>query len=178
MRLAARLALLLLVVSAGEIVLLVVIARQIGPALTLGLVVATSVLGAVLLRREGSRGWRRFRAALAERRPPGVEATDGLVGLVAALLLFMPGFVTDAIGLLLLVAPVRAVAGAALRRRAERRISPAAATDLFGPKRVQRMPTPDPAPGTGTAGTDAGGDGAPVEAEIVEGEIIDPDRRR
>jgi len=178
-RVAARVALLLLVAAAGEIVVLYLVARQIGPAWTLGLVIATSVVGAVLLRREGSRGWRRFRAALAERRPPGVEAYDGIIGLVAALLLFVPGLVSDLIGLVLLVPPVRALAGRELRRRTELRISPAAANDLFGPRRVQRM-QPKNQPTNQPADTDTGAaaDTEIVEGEVLEGDIVDPDRRR
>jgi UPF0716 protein FxsA len=167
-RVAARLALVLLVAAAGEIVVLYLLARQIGPAWTLGLVIATSVLGAVLLRREGTRGWRRFRAALNERRPPGVEAYDGLVGLAAALLLFVPGLVSDLVGLVLLAPPVRGWAGRTLRRRTEQRISPAAANDLFGPRRVKRMDTADGSPTQPANG--------PATGELVEGEIIDPGR--
>lgn len=160
---AVRAVLLVLVTGAAEIVLFIVAARWIGVAWTLGLALAVSVFGAWLLRREGVRGWRRFRAALAEHRPPGVEVSDGLVGLAAAVLLVVPGFLTGVVGLLLLLPPVRALARASIRRGAERRIPSTAAGDLFGPRRVRTQAPTQAAPDPG--------------ASVLEGEIVDPDRR-
>ncbi|WP_433199219.1 FxsA family protein [Dactylosporangium sp. CS-047395] len=152
----------------AEITVFVLVARQIGWGWAILIGLATMALGFMLVKREGVRAWRRFRTALGEGRPAGGEVSDGLTGLLGALLLIVPGFLTDAAGLLLLAPPVRAFAGRQVRRVAERRISPAAAGDLFGPRivRAERgTPTAEPTVGTSQPG------------EIVEGEIIDPPAR-
>src|SRR6266508_79198 len=116
MRRAGVAALAFVVVAAVEIAVFVAVVKLVGLAWALLLVIATTVVGGWLLGREGGRGWRRFRAAVAEGRPPGREATDGLLGLVGALLLIVPGFLTDIAGLLLLAPPTRAFARAGVRR--------------------------------------------------------------
>ncbi len=147
-----------LVTAVLEIALLVLIARQIGVPLTVLLVLATSVLGGWRLRREGSRAWRALREASAAGRPVGAEVSDGLVGLLSALLLGVPGFLTDALGLALLAPPLRRGARAGVRRLTERRVSSAVAGDLFGPRQV-RVKVRRSAP----ADT-----GEPIEGEIVD----------
>jgi UPF0716 protein FxsA len=147
----------LLVTAAIEIVLLVLVAHQIGVGLTVLLVLAGVLLGGWLLRREGVRAWRALRQATAASRPAGPEVSDGLVGLLSALLLVVPGFVTDVLGLALLVPPVRRGARVVVRRTIERRFSSAVAGDLFGPRQVRvkvRRGTPEA--------------GAPIEGEIID----------
>nr|BFE58643.1 hypothetical protein GCM10020063_031690 [Dactylosporangium thailandense] len=153
----------------AEITVFVLVAQAIGWGLAIVIGVATMILGCMLVKREGVRAWRRFRATLADGRPAGGEVTDGLTGLIGALLLIVPGFITDAAGLLLLVPPVRAFTGRQVRRVAERRISPAAAGDLFGPRvvRAERGPVTTPAPG----------DTPSISGDVVEGEIVDPPAR-
>jgi UPF0716 protein FxsA len=170
MRRAGIAAVVFVALAIAEVAVFVAMVKLIGLAWTLLLVIATSVAGGWLLGREGGRGWRRFRAALEEGRPPGAAATDGLLGLVGALLLVLPGFLTDIVGALLIAPPTRKFARAGVQRAAERRISPALAGDFFGPRRVRvrrgeatRPPTPPPdaPPATGTT-------------TAIEGEIIDP----
>jgi UPF0716 protein FxsA len=172
MRRAGIVALAFLVVAIAEIAVFAMTVKLIGLAWALLLVIATSVAGGWLLGREGGRGWRRFRAALVEGRPPGNAATDGLLGLVGALLLVLPGFLTDIVGLLLIAPPTRRFARAGAQRAAERRIPPALAGDFFGPRRVRvrrGAPTqpsaPQPAPGP---------PGTPGATTAIEGEIIAP----
>jgi UPF0716 protein FxsA len=163
-------AILLVVLAIAEIVVFIAVAKAIGLAWAVLLAVVTSVIGYVLLRREGSRGWRRFRGAVAEGRPPGREAVDGVVGLLGALLLLGPGFLTDTFGLLLLAAPVRAVARAGVRRAAEARIPPAVAGQVFGPRFV-RAKRAGPA---GGAASEPAAEPTPGPQQAIEGEIIDP----
>jgi len=147
----------LLVTAVIEITLLVLVAQRIGVGLTILLVLAGVLLGAWLLQREGVRAWRALRRATADGRPVGPEVSDGLVGLLSALLLVVPGFVTDVLGLALLVPPVRRGARVIVRRTVERRFSSAVAGDLFGPRQVRvkvRRGTPE---------TDE-----PIEGEIVD----------
>lgn len=148
-----------------EIVGMVLVAHWIGVAWTLLLLLAGTVLGSWLLKREGTRAWQRFVRA-AQDGPPGVEATDGIVGLVGALLLAIPGFLTDIVGLLLLLPPVRAVSRSLVRRSAERRLSSSAASDLFGPRRVRVRTGPPPPPSSGSGPTTTG-------TGVIEGEIVD-----
>jgi UPF0716 protein FxsA len=156
----------LVLTAIAEIVVFVLVAHWLGVAVTILLVLATSLLGAWLLRGAGIRAWRGLRAAAASGRPPGPELGAGVLGLVGALLLVLPGFLTDLVGLGLLAPPVRRLAGLGAQRLAERRLSSAAAGTLFGPRRVRvrRGRAYQPAPGpTGRADTDT-----PIEGEIVE----------
>jgi UPF0716 protein FxsA len=147
----------LLAVGVAEFALLLWAVHQFGLPFTVLLVVATTLLGAWLLRREGSRAWRALRQAADSGQPVGPQASDGILGLLSALLLVLPGFLTDAVGLALRVPPVRRSAGAGVRRLAERRFSPALAGDLFGPRRVRvRRTSPPPE------------DNAPIEGEIID----------
>ena len=66
-----------------------------------------SVGGVLIVRHQGLGVYRRVRAQLRAGTVPGVELVDGLVILVAGVLLIVPGFVTDAVGLLLLFPPTR-----------------------------------------------------------------------
>jgi UPF0716 protein FxsA len=161
-----------IVLAAAEIAVFVAAVRLVGIAWALGAVLALSVLGGWLVPRQGVRAWRRFRAAAAEGRPPGRQVTDGLVGLIGALLLAAPGFLTGAAGALLFVPPVRWAARGQLERAVERRTSAAVAGDLFGPRRVRVRRTP---PGTEPEPTTA--EPAPPPASgpppVIEGEIVD-----
>ncbi|GAA2627622.1 hypothetical protein GCM10010399_69000 [Dactylosporangium fulvum] len=163
----------------AEVVVFVLVAQVIGWGWAVLIGLATMLIGAMLLKREGVRAWRRFRAAVGEGRPAGTEVSDGLTGLLGALLLLTPGFITDAVGLLLLVPPVRALAVRQVRNATERRISPAAAGDLFGPRFVRAQRDTAPAQHTGGASVTTGGAGGTTGGgEVVEGEIVDPHPRR
>lgn len=172
--LAAVGALLLVIV---EITVFVLVAHAIGWwwAVLAGFV--TTVLGGSLLKREGVKAWQRLRSAVSEGRPPGGDAGTGVAGLAGALLLLVPGFVTDVAGLLLLIPPVRAFAGRRIRAATETRISAAAAGDLFGPRLVKATRT-DRAPGSGSGSVPAQpGRGEVLQGEVLEGDVIDPQHR-
>ncbi len=160
----------LLLFALLELTVFVLVGRGIGFGSALLLLFAASLLGLVLLRREGMRAWRGFRAAVESRQPPGPQVTDGLVGLLGALLLALPGLVSGAVGLLVLVPPVRRLARVGVRRAAERRVSSMVAGDLFGPRVVRvRRGAPQPPPGPQQpVGQEPGG--------AIEGEIIEPGR--
>ena len=103
-----QLAALFVVVQIVEIWLLIQVGQAIGGWQTLLLLVADSLLGAWLLRREGRRTWRAFRQALEERRVPAREVADGVLVIIGGTLLITPGFLSDIVGLLLLLPPSRA----------------------------------------------------------------------
>jgi UPF0716 protein FxsA len=92
-----------------ELYVIVKVGGLIGIWPTLALLFGVSLLGATLLRHQGRGAWQRFNRAIAERRFPGREVADGLMITVGGVLLLTPGFITDAVGLLLLLPPTRAI---------------------------------------------------------------------
>ena len=98
----------LLVVPVVEIAAFIVIGGQIGVVATLGMVLLTAIIGTYLLRRQGMELMGQARAELDAGRVPAREVADGVMLLVAGILLLTPGFVTDAIGFSLFLPPVRA----------------------------------------------------------------------
>jgi UPF0716 protein FxsA len=88
---------------------------------SLFVLVGLSVFGVWLAVREGRRVWRRFGEAVNAGRSPSKELVDGMLLLIAGVLLILPGFVSDAVGLALLIPPVRALLRPVLVRRAMRR---------------------------------------------------------
>ena len=171
----------LLVSVIAELAVFVLVGRAIGFGAATLMVFAASLLGMVLLRREGVRAWRGFRDAAQSGRPPGRQVTDGLVGLLGALLLATPGLVSGLAGLVLLVPPVRRLARGGMQRAAERRVSSMTAGDLFGPRRVRvyRGAPQASADGTGQEPTGAAAPqppAAPVvdDGRAIEGEIVEP----
>lgn len=101
--------LLFIVVPIVELAVIIQVGGYIGVWQTITLLVLDSVIGAVLVKREGRRAWDAFRQALAETRWPGDEVTQGALVLFGGALLLTPGFLSDAVGLGLLLPPVRAV---------------------------------------------------------------------
>jgi UPF0716 protein FxsA len=91
----------------AEVVAFVVVAEQIGLLLAIVAVLAVSACGPFLIRRAGLGVLAHARARLARGEPPERELLDGVVLLLGGALVCIPGFVGDAIGLALLVAPIR-----------------------------------------------------------------------
>jgi UPF0716 protein FxsA len=115
-------------VPLAELAVIIAVGDLLGLLPTLLLLLGISVAGAWLAKREGLAAWRRFQLALAEGRVPTAEVADGAMVLLAGALLLTPGFLTDVVAVLLLLAPVRAwlrrlaprLAARRLRRRAGR----------------------------------------------------------
>lgn len=99
--------LLLITVPLIEIALFVVVGSQIGVLPTIGLTIATALLGAMLLRVQGFGVLARIRDKMERGGAPGEDLVHGLMIMLAGVLLLMPGFFTDTIGLLLFLPPVR-----------------------------------------------------------------------
>jgi UPF0716 protein FxsA len=118
----AVLALLFIVVPLAELWVIVQVGHVIGYLDTFGLLVLTSVVGAWLMKREGLAVLRRAQAAVDRGQMPGRELIDGVLILLGGALMLVPGFITDAVGLLLLLPPVRAGLRALVRRRLARRV--------------------------------------------------------
>lgn len=148
----------ILLLGVAEFFALIGIAKLIGTPPAILILVGLSLAGGILLRTEGLRAWRRLRTARRAGGPVGDNVLDGVVGLLAALLLLVPGYLTALAGLLMLVPPIRALARGRLRRATERRVPSHVAGDFFGPRQVRVQKTP---PTTEAAD------------EVIEGEIID-----
>jgi UPF0716 protein FxsA len=117
MNVAKYLLLAVLALPVMELAAFVAVAAEIGLLGALALVAATSLAGGLILRHAGGNHIARVRVALAEGSFTALEAdSTGSLTLLAGLLLLIPGFITDALGLLLLAAPLRRGLGAALRR--------------------------------------------------------------
>ena len=107
---------------AAELFVLVQIVHLVGVLPTVALLIIVPMFGIRLIHRQGSTVLRRVQSQVAERQLPGPALLDGLFLAVAGALLVVPGFITDALGLLLLVPPVRSAAKAILRWTLRRRI--------------------------------------------------------
>jgi UPF0716 protein FxsA len=100
-----------------EIAAIIQVGQALGLLPTIAILVADSIIGAVLLRSQGRAAWRRFNETLAAGRPPAREVLDGVLVVFGGALLLTPGFVTDITGLLCLFPPTRAIARRLLVRR-------------------------------------------------------------
>lgn len=108
---AGLIALFIVLPLAELYVIIEVVGGTIGPVWTIALLALDSVIGSLLLRYQGRTVWRRFNEALAQNRMPHREVQDGVLVIFGGAFLITPGFITDIIGLLLLIpftrAPIR-----------------------------------------------------------------------
>ena len=96
-------------IPAAEITVFIVVGGEIGVWATIALVILTAMAGSALIRRQGLRTLTRAQETLARSELPLEEAFDGICLVAAGALLLTPGFLTDAIGLFLLLPPLRAL---------------------------------------------------------------------
>jgi UPF0716 protein FxsA len=111
-----------LVLPIAELAVLAQVAGAIGLAETILVLIAVSVTGAWLVKREGVGVLRRVQQQIDRGIVPGPELVDGFLILLAGALLLTPGFLTDCLGLLLLAPPTRAAFRTVLTRRFRRRV--------------------------------------------------------
>ena len=109
--------LLFIVVPLIELYVMVQVGQEIGALSTIALVVVISVVGVWLAKTQGLSVWRRTRQQLSAGTVPAAELLDGFLILVAGVLLLTPGFITDILGIALLLPPSRALVRGLLRRQ-------------------------------------------------------------
>jgi UPF0716 protein FxsA len=98
-----------------ELAAFIAVAGWLGLLWTLALMAATSLAGAMVLRHAGGNHIARVRVAMADGGFSALQADSaGTLTLLAGILLLIPGFITDIVGLLLLLAPLRRALGALL----------------------------------------------------------------
>ncbi|MBW8824930.1 MAG: FxsA family protein [Acidobacteria bacterium] len=115
-----------------ELAVIIKVGAAIGVLNTIGLLLLMGALGSWLVKHEGLSVLRRVQLAMSEGRVPAAELLDGLLILVGGALMIAPGFLTDILGLSLMLPPVRAVVRRMLRGRIETRV---ASPGSSGPRR-------------------------------------------
>jgi UPF0716 protein FxsA len=118
---ALLLVLVFLVAPLVELAVIVQVAGEVGVLNTIGLLIAVSLVGAWLARREGVGVVRRIQATLQRGQVPSTELVDGGLILFAGALMITPGFVSDVLALVLLLPPTRAAVRVPLLRYLSRR---------------------------------------------------------
>ncbi len=99
--------LFILLLPLAEIACFILVGRRIGLFATLSLVVLSAVAGIVLMRIQGFGVLARLRQAGQDGRAPGKEMLNAAMIMIAGILLLIPGFLTDIVGLALFLPPVR-----------------------------------------------------------------------
>lgn len=159
--------LILLLVPVIEIILFIQLGGLIGVWTTVAIIFLTAAIGASVVRAQGLLTLSELQARLDAGADPSGPMAHGALLLVAGLLLVTPGFMTDAIGFLLLVPAVRA---AVIRRISEHMV-----VHVAGARRNARGPGPqrDSQPGPRPDPRSS----APSDPTILEGEyeVIDED---
>ena len=157
-----------LVVPIVEIYVIVQVGQEIGAVPTVVLLIVESLIGAWLLRREGSKAWAALRAAVTSGQLPSREIADAALVLIGGTLLLTPGFVTDVFGFFFVLPLTRPVARRLLAGFLARRAT--VAVSRIGPR-----------PGAGPTGrggpSGAGGGHRPAyDDRVVPGEVVDGQR--
>lgn len=156
------------VLALVEVVVFVLVANWIGLGTTILLTLATSALGLLLLGRQGTRALTELRQRAEERRPAGRALGDAGLVAVGGLLMLLPGFLGDLVGLLCLLPPTRPLVRGLLGRLFVSRLP----VHLRGPvhvrsARAEGVQGPAPhAPST---------NGRPL---VIEGEVLRDERQR
>jgi len=109
--------LILLAWPIAEIAAFIMVGGEIGVLWTIGLIFVASILGGVLLRVQGFGAVNRIRREMDAGKVPGRDLAHGAMIMLAGILLILPGFISDIIGLLLFIPPVRDLAWQFLRSR-------------------------------------------------------------
>ena len=109
---------LFILLPIAELYVIFQVAEAITWPATLILLLLDGVVGAALARSQGRAAWLRFNQAMAAGRVPAREVIDGALIVFGGALLLSPGFITDLLGLVLLLPPTRAILRSMLKRAA------------------------------------------------------------
>ncbi|MCL7981611.1 MAG: FxsA family protein, partial [marine benthic group bacterium] len=149
-----RLLLLFTLVPLAELTLLLKVGEWLGAWPTVGLVLGTGFLGAILARREGIRAWTAVHEQLARGQVPGRELLDAVLVLLAGVVLITPGILTDLAGFTLMTRPGRNWVAARLRKRLEGTVE----ATVLGTSGDER-----PGSSSSNSGSEAAGSGRVIE---------------
>lgn len=146
------------VVPLVEIYVLIQVGQVIGPWWTILLLIADSIFGGWLIRNEGRRAWLALTTALESGRMPANELADGALILIGGTLMLSPGFVTDALGIVLIFPLTRPVARRLLTKVVSKRLV-AGGIGVRMDGRMDGRQGPRPGPG----------------GPVIRGEVLDDD---
>lgn len=153
-----------IVIPVLEIYVLIQVGQVIGPWWTVGLLIADSIIGSWIIRREGGRAWNALRSALATGHMPAKELADGALILLGGALMLSPGFVTDVFGIALILPFTRPLFRRVLAALVANRItafSPLGAAGFgSGPRGAANGPGNARRPGPG-------------QGPVIQGEVVD-----
>lgn len=172
-----------------EIWLLTLVGGAIGVLPLFALLIAQAVAGAAIVKRAGRNAFRNLSETLQRAQQPGAdpakapESSGNGFLMLAGVLIMSPGFASDALGLVLLVPPVRKALSRSLERSVERRMraaAPGTIGDAFNQARIHR-PDGKVVPGEVVDPAPASPSARPEDADhppkIIEGRVIRPDER-
>lgn len=100
---------LFVVIPALELGLLVYLSGIIGWPIAIAIVVVTGLIGAYLVKQQGTNAWQAIGVAFQQGKLPAGELADGALVLVGGAFLLTPGLITDIVGFSLMAPPVRKV---------------------------------------------------------------------
>lgn len=151
-----------------EVWLLTVVGTRIGLLPTVGILIAEAALGGWLMRREGAKAWKALQDAFDSGKMPAGELADAALVLVGGVLLMLPGFFTDVIGLLFLLPCTRPLARGLIGFLIARQVAKSGIDVSVMRARMERdtiiegETVPDPEPPKGGSATDP---------TVIKGEI-------
>ncbi|MBM46343.1 MAG: hypothetical protein CL458_08850 [Acidimicrobiaceae bacterium] len=118
----AVLFILFVVVPILELMVIIQVGQSVGAWNTVILLVVDSLVGAWLVKHQGIGLLKKSQDRLRKGELPSDEIFSGVTVLFAGALMLTPGFLTDLVGLLLLVPPIRALVLMIVRRKFRSRI--------------------------------------------------------
>lgn len=123
----AILVLLFVVVPIAELIVIIQVGQSLGVLSTVLLLIAVSIVGAFMVKVQGFGLFLSAQRKLSRGEMPNDEFIAGIAVLFAGALMLTPGFLTDALGLALLIPPIRALLVRSVRKRFQGRVQ------TFGP---------------------------------------------
>jgi len=158
-----------LVLPVLEIYVIIQVGSVIGGWPTVGLLLAESLLGAWIVRREGRRAWRTLRETFLSGSAPDRELADAALVLMGGVLLLTPGFITDVFGFLFVLPFTRPLVRKVLSAFVARRIR-------IGQERLARQVAVFP-PGLFPEGRPGGSEGqaGDEQGQVIQGHIVRED---
>lgn len=97
----------LFVLVFAEIATFIIVGKAIGVLYTLLLIVGTSVVGVLIAKKRGTKSFQAIQKSVAQGQPPGVALIETFMIFIGGILLALPGFLTDIIGLLFVLGITR-----------------------------------------------------------------------
>jgi UPF0716 family protein affecting phage T7 exclusion len=166
-----------LLVPVVEIYVILQVGHLIGAWPTVALLVAESVLGAWIVRREGRRAWRALTSTFREGGLPERKLADAALVMAGGVLLLTPGFVTDVFGFVFVLPFTRPLVRRVLAAYVERRMRAAQSRHAAIFEGLGGMPGGAPRTGAQRGSEEASGaTGSPGGTRVVRGEVIEEDR--